>query len=390
MVMSEFSRLIRYAAAAAVGLTIVVAATLPGCGGEAGSRIAAPSGAVSVPAQSVCVLGIDGLQTGRTVSTPALTAGPGTDFDLQVSVDDRSAIAGLQLSLIFDKTVLTCTDIVNGDIIGNPLWTPGGGAPLVVTNVLNDEGRANIAVVSAFGADPGSGVLVVFRMQVAANAAVSSTSIAVSGSFRDSELRAIGDVNFASSPIAIGQQGLIGDLMGTGLPEIGSAMRILRVVVQMDPPPAQGELWKWDCDSSGAGSPVVADVGIADAIKVLRCVVGLDLWPIGGGGGAASSVAVSVDPSVIDVVAGQQWQFTALVSGTADTRVTWLVDGAGLGTVSSTGLYTAPILQEDADVTIKAISQAAKANGSFGAAQVHVARAVSNGGNIIVGISSAR
>ena len=58
-------------------------------------------------------------------------------------------------------------------------------------------------------------------------------------------------------------------------------------------------------------------------------------------------VAVSVSPSTAQVDVGAQQQFTATVTGTAVTGVTWSVTGTGCvsvtcGTVSSTGLYTAP------------------------------------------------
>lgn len=67
--------------------------------------------------------------------------------------------------------------------------------------------------------------------------------------------------------------GLVGDLMGTGNPEVGSAIRILRVVVGLDPQPDADELWQWNCNNSGG-------VEVGDAISLLRCVVGLDPWPI--------------------------------------------------------------------------------------------------------------
>jgi hypothetical protein len=69
---------------------------------------------------------------------------------------------------------------------------------------------------------------------------------------------------------------LVGDLMGSGQPEVSSAVRILRVVAGIDAPPSAGDLWKWDCNKSGA-------VDAGDAAMIMRCVVGLDTWPIPGG-----------------------------------------------------------------------------------------------------------
>ncbi|HCU35376.1 MAG TPA: hypothetical protein DGT21_07920 [Armatimonadetes bacterium] len=63
--------------------------------------------------------------------------------------------------------------------------------------------------------------------------------------------------------------GLLGDLDGNGQPGVADAIGILRMVVglQAADPIA-------DVDGSGA-------VGIGDAIALLRCVVGLDGWPVG-------------------------------------------------------------------------------------------------------------
>lgn len=58
-------------------------------------------------------------------------------------------------------------------------------------------------------------------------------------------------------------------------------------------------------------------------------------------------IGVTISPTSAQVGEGQTKQFTATVSGTADTAVEWSVSGtgcagSGCGTISSTGLYTAP------------------------------------------------
>jgi len=67
----------------------------------------------------------------------------------------------------------------------------------------------------------------------------------------------------------------------------------------------------------------------------------------GGGGGGGGVVVVSVSPHNASKFPTEQQQFTASVSGTSNTQVTWQVNGAtggspSVGTVDSTGLYTAP------------------------------------------------
>ena len=54
-------------------------------------------------------------------------------------------------------------------------------------------------------------------------------------------------------------------------------------------------------------------------------------------------IAVSVSPADVTLGVGEQQQFTATVTGTTNTAVTWSISPAGVGTFdTATGLYTAP------------------------------------------------
>jgi hypothetical protein len=87
-----------------------------------------------------------------------------------------------------------------------------------------------------------------------------------------------------------------------------------------------------------------------------------------GGGSSSTPIQVNVTPATTaqlwPTVTGwptQTQQFTANVTGTSNTAVTWAVTGgAANGTVDSTGLYTAPPLPvpNPATVTITATSSA--------------------------------
>jgi hypothetical protein len=84
----------------------------------------------------------------------------------------------------------------------------------------------------------------------------------------------------------------------------------------------------------------------------------------GGGGGGGGVVSVSINPRTPSLFPTQQQQFTASVSGSTNTQVSWQVNGttggtpAG-GTIDTNGLYTAPtIVPNPATVTVSAISQA--------------------------------
>jgi hypothetical protein len=89
----------------------------------------------------------------------------------------------------------------------------------------------------------------------------------------------------------------------------------------------------------------------------------------GPGGGTSGSMnftinpvpVVSVSPPSATVAAGGQQQFQATVTNTQNTAVTWQVNNItggspAVGTISSSGLYIAPIIA--ANVTVSVVSQA--------------------------------
>ncbi len=79
---------------------------------------------------------------------------------------------------------------------------------------------------------------------------------------------------------------------------------------------------------------------------------------------AAPAITVTVSPSAPSVQVNATQQFTATVTGTANTAVTWEVNNvaggnATVGTISGTGLYTSPSsVPNPATVTVKAVSNA--------------------------------
>ena len=109
----------------------------------------------------------------------------------------------------------------------------------------------------------------------------------------------------------------------------------------------------------------------------------LGLWCaaqlLSGCGGSSAGSPAPVQPVISVVVGGSPAvrlgstaQFTATVSGSANTAVTWEVSGvaggsSALGTITSTGLYTAPsAIPSGGTVTIAALSVAsASASGSL-------------------------
>jgi len=78
----------------------------------------------------------------------------------------------------------------------------------------------------------------------------------------------------------------------------------------------------------------------------------------GTNGNPYDGITVSVSPTTSSLNAGQTQQFTATVNDT-NTAVTWSVSPAGVGSINSTGLYTAPAtVTSPQTVTVTATSQA--------------------------------
>jgi Protein of unknown function (DUF1565) len=79
---------------------------------------------------------------------------------------------------------------------------------------------------------------------------------------------------------------------------------------------------------------------------------------------ASAPVSVAISPPSATVPTGRTQQFTATVQNTSNTAVTWQVNGvtggnATVGTISNSGLYTAPAaVPSPATVTVTAVSQA--------------------------------
>jgi hypothetical protein len=66
-----------------------------------------------------------------------------------------------------------------------------------------------------------------------------------------------------------------------------------------------------------------------------------------------STIAVTVSPTAASLQSGQQQQFSGTVSGTTNTAVTW---SASSGTITATGMYTAPAAA--GTYTVRAVSNA--------------------------------
>jgi hypothetical protein len=104
---------------------------------------------------------------------------------------------------------------------------------------------------------------------------------------------------------------------------------------------------------------------LASALVFASAMIATSCGGGGNAGGGGGAVVVSVSPHSASKFPTEQQQFTASVSGTSNTQVTWQVNGAtggssSVGTVDSTGLYTAPsvVPTPNLPIAVSAISQA--------------------------------
>jgi Putative Ig domain/Beta-propeller repeat len=109
------------------------------------------------------------------------------------------------------------------------------------------------------------------------------------------------------------------------------------------------------------GSYVVTATSVADTSKSASAAVTVN-----------TTVAVTISPGSASLATGGSQQFTAAVSGSSNTAVTWSATG---GTVSSSGMYTAPATA--GTYTVKATSVADSTKSASAAVTVSTAPVVS-------------
>jgi len=101
----------------------------------------------------------------------------------------------------------------------------------------------------------------------------------------------------------------------------------------------------WSVQESGGGTVSTAGLYTAPATGGtfhVRATSVADPTKSASATVTVTAVSVAVSPTSASVIAGNTRQFTATVTGTSNTAVTWSVQESGGGTVSASGLYTAP------------------------------------------------
>jgi hypothetical protein len=105
-----------------------------------------------------------------------------------------------------------------------------------------------------------------------------------------------------------------------------------------------------------------------------------------------AAISVSVSPTTATVASGGTEQFSAQITNTSNTAVTW---SATSGTVSTTGLFTAPTVTATETVTVTATSVASNTKSASATATVNPAAGILtlnptsiNFGSVTVGVTS--
>ena len=97
---------------------------------------------------------------------------------------------------------------------------------------------------------------------------------------------------------------------------------------------------------------------------------GSQTFHVGIGKGSGGNVKISLSPTSVTLLSHQKHQFTATVSGTSNTGVTW---SAAAGSVDVNGVYTAPAVNTQGNVIVTATSNADSSKSSSATVTVNPA-----------------
>jgi hypothetical protein len=119
----------------------------------------------------------------------------------------------------------------------------------------------------------------------------------------------------------------------------------------------------WSVTPFGVGSVTTAGLYTAPAVVAAQQAVTVQAASVadptksGTATVTLNPISVAVSPPATALYASQVQQFTATVSGTSNQQVTWGITPAGVGSITATGLYTAPAsVSTQQAVTVQATS----------------------------------
>ena len=272
-------------------------------------------------------------------------------------------------------------------IVPNTLVVPANTTSIEFTTNVSSVPSAQAVTLTASA----SGVTKIVTIQL--NAAILALSISASNlSFGDVVVNSPATQSLTVSstgtlPVTVNEASLMGagfTLSGTAFPVILDPGQMATVYIQFKPL-AVGAV---------SGQLNIVSNSTANSTSLITLS--------GTGMAAPQAVAITVTPTIASTIAGSSQQFAASLTGTSNSAVIWAASGTGCtgvacGTISSSGLYTAPAtVPFPATVTITATSVADPSKSALASVTIvppagtiyYLAPAVNGGNDSNNGLSS--
>ena len=307
----------------------------------------AASGQLTIASNSstngTAVISLSGTGTAAPAALSALSCssgamtGSGTDA-CTVTLTGSAPSGGLIVNLSSSNSAVTVPSTVT---------VPAGAISAGFTATVSSVATAQAVTMTASA----GGMFTSFSLQL--NAAILALSInATSVAFGDVVVN-----TSATQPVTLTSTGTV-PVTINGATLTGAGFTVSGATFPTTLNPSQATTLEVEFDPAVVGSATGQLTIASNSSTNGTAVIALT-----GTGTAAPVVAVAVTPASVSTTVGTTQQFTASVTGTSNTTVTWTASGAGCsgatcGTISSTGLYTAPAtVPSSASVTITATSQ---------------------------------
>lgn len=286
------------------------------------------------------------LQIGPAISTPTLSylscsqssVSPASTDSCAVGLTSAAPAAGVVIKLTSSSTALTLPSSVN--VAANAT------SATFVVNIGSSATAGTVTLTASLGTSSKSTSLQV--VVASSTLSVNPTSVAF-GSVTDgtTSTKTVTLAPGGSSPVTINSAAVSGtgfSLAPVTLPVTLNSGQTLALSIRFAPSTAGTATGSLQIGSNSSTAP-----NLSDALT--------------GTGVAPASVAITLTPTSVSTAVGSTQQFTASVTGTTNTGVNWSVSGSGCsgsacGTISASGLYTAPSsVPSPASVTVTATSQ---------------------------------
>lgn len=282
------------------------------CGTISGSGLyAAPASvpspaSVTVTATSVADPAASGSATVTVVSTPALSISP-SNSQVKPSAQIQFSATGPQSGIvIWSLSGAGCSGISCGSINSSGLYTAPATAPSPDVITVTAASLANPAIT-------GSTTVTISSGTVSVGVSPSSASVGLGGQ-QQFKATVRGSTNTAVT-WSLSGSGCAGTICGTI---------------------TTGGLYTAPSTAPNPPFVTVTATSVADPTKSASASVQI-----------TQQIGITISPTSAQVFEGQTKQFTASVTGTSNTAVNWSLSGtgcsgSGCGTISDSGLYTAP------------------------------------------------